>query len=500
MKKKRMIYNLLTGFLGQVITICLGFILPRLFMVNYGSEMNGMMSSVKEIYAYIALLELGIGAATIQSLYKPIAENNKLRINQILSATSIYYKKIGMGYLICIIAISIGYPLIITTDIPYTTIVFIFFTTGIGNVVNFWVQGKYKLLLMAEGKYYITFTVMTLVAILNDIIKIILIYLGYDIISVQIAYCIISLIPMLYYTFYIRWKYKWLDLKVEPDYEAIRQKDAVMIHKLSNLVFNNTDVLILTMFCGLKVVSVYVLYNTIFSIVEKFLNTINNSVSATLGQMYQTNKDEYVKYLNVYELVFVYISVVASTVLYFIVNPFITIYTKGITDINYIVSYLPLLFTIYKMSMWIRIPVTNTIAYAGHYKQTQNKALLESVLNIVISVICVNFVGIQGILIGSIVATIYGGVYSIAYSNTNLLKNNKINTTKLYIITYVSFFLMINLFSVQDIVMSYKMLIILSIKYGLICSLLYGVIYILTNLKIIKFIMIKKHVSINEIA
>lgn len=93
MKAKRSLLNLGFGLTSQVITIILGFFIPRLIMVNYGSEANGLIASIVQIISYFALLEAGVGAASLQALYKPIASNDRGHINSILAATSRYYKK-----------------------------------------------------------------------------------------------------------------------------------------------------------------------------------------------------------------------------------------------------------------------------------------------------------------------------------------------------------------------------------------------------------------------
>ena len=69
---KKSSYNLIFGFLGQFVTIAFGILLPRLVLVEYGSEVNGLLNSVTQIFAYFALLEAGIGGVTLQSLYKTV--------------------------------------------------------------------------------------------------------------------------------------------------------------------------------------------------------------------------------------------------------------------------------------------------------------------------------------------------------------------------------------------------------------------------------------------
>ena len=131
MKRKKILYNLIVGVFGQVITILLGLILPKFFITSFGSEVNGLVASVTQIYVYINLLEAGVGTATLQALYKPISNDNKDEINSILSATSNYYKKTGILYFLAVILFSISFPFIFKTNIDKLTIFLIVLFSGL---------------------------------------------------------------------------------------------------------------------------------------------------------------------------------------------------------------------------------------------------------------------------------------------------------------------------------------------------------------------------------
>lgn len=72
MNRKKFIRNIGTGFVGQLIIIILGLIVPRIMITSYGSDKNGLLSTISQIFAYMALLEAGIGQAARNALYKPI--------------------------------------------------------------------------------------------------------------------------------------------------------------------------------------------------------------------------------------------------------------------------------------------------------------------------------------------------------------------------------------------------------------------------------------------
>ena len=139
---KRGVKNIIWGVLGQLITIALGIVVPRLVLTSFGSEINGLLNSITQIFAYFTLIEAGIGATTTQALYKPTAEQDRDGVNGILSATSRYYKRVAVFYLIAVIAFAVIYPFTVKSSLPKSWIFLIIILNGLGSVINFWVQGK----------------------------------------------------------------------------------------------------------------------------------------------------------------------------------------------------------------------------------------------------------------------------------------------------------------------------------------------------------------------
>ncbi len=440
MRFRRSAYNLIVGVLCQLVILALGLVIPRLFLVNFGSETNGLITSINDIFVYIALLEAGIGAATVQALYKPIVNGDKNKINEILSATSFYYKRTGVIYFIVLLLFAFVYPLMLDTSIDYKTVVLVIFFTGIGNVINFFFQGKYKQLLLAEGKAYIITIISSAANIIASVSKIVLILSGFDIVAVQTVYFVLSMFQMAFFEAYIRRNYKWLNLKATPDYGAISQKNAVLVHQISGIVFKNTDVVILSLVYDLKMASVYIMYNLIFNVMENFITTINDSVVAALGQEYNRDKNSYAKLYDFYELGYFAMCFIICTVVYAIIIPFMRLYTAGVTDINYFIDYLPLAFVIMKFLNWCRTPSAYTINFAGKFIETRKKALTEAVINIAVSLVLVKPLGIFGVVAGSAAAFLYSAVYSIWYVNAKLIDLNYKKTVFRWVVFIAAFF------------------------------------------------------------
>ena len=442
MKAKRSFYNLIFAFGSQIVLIAMGLVIPRLFLVNFGSEVNGLMSSINQIFVYIGLLEAGVGTASIQALYPRVSENDKEGMNGILAATSEYYKKTGIFYCLAVIVFAIIYPFYITTNLSKITVSAIILLTGMSGVISYFFQGKFKLLLTAEGKLYIITIISTIINVLISLVKIILLFLGCNIVLIQVSFFIINVLQMIIIWIYIKRNYKWIDLTCKPNYAAISQKSSVLVHQVSGMIFNNSDVLVLTVFCGLKVVSVYVMYNMMFEMINTAIGNINNSIVFVFGLSYHEDKNKYIKLYDSYELYYMSIVFALYSIAYILILPFMKLYTAGITDINYIDFWLPVLFVSLKLLVCARTPGLNAINVAGHFKKTQYRSIIESTINILASIIFVKFYGIYGVLMGTIVALLYRTNDIIIYANMRILKRSPWKTYKRWFID-VSVFLII---------------------------------------------------------
>ena len=110
-KDNRIKYNLVSGIVYQVVLIVLSFLLPRLYLENFGSEVNGVLSTIKQIFTYMCLLEAGIGTASIQAFYKPLSEGKWDDVGCILKATDLSYRKSSMLLLVFLISGALLIPL-----------------------------------------------------------------------------------------------------------------------------------------------------------------------------------------------------------------------------------------------------------------------------------------------------------------------------------------------------------------------------------------------------
>ena len=442
-KKNFVVSNIISNLLYQVVVIAMGLIIPRLYLENFGSEVNGLVSTVKQVFTYLMLLEAGVGLASQQALYKPIATDDKEKINGILSATKVHYNKTGCLYAIITTVFAIGYPFVISTELPKSWCFLIVLFYGLPAIISFFVQGKYRILLEGMGKGYVMTTFSTIMVLVNSVLKILLLIFTNNLLLVQSLYCLEHILQMILVLWYVKKNFPWVKLNVKPDFKAISQKNSVLIHQISGVIFNNTDAILISVFCGFKAVSVYMIYLMFFQYLDTVITSVTTGFTYKLGQIYQTEKERFKRYFDAYEAVFITAIFIIFTLMATFLLPIITLYTKGITDIDYYNPMLLVLFVIMKLLTNSKIPCNDVINFEGMFEATKHHAIIEAILNITISVIAIKIWGITGGIIGTVAALLYRGNMMIYYANRKILDRNIMKTYRKYIVNFALFFVII---------------------------------------------------------
>lgn len=445
MKYRNGILSAVFGIVQQLLTLIFGLIVPRLFIKTMGSEVNGLLGSLSNVYSYLALVEAGVGTVAIQALYGTVGRKDNLGTSQIMSAVGKYYNKAGFIYLLGVIAISVIYPLTVATTVPKMTVFLLAVLNGMGGVINFWVHGKYMVLLQAEGKKYLMSIVTMVVYVVQNVTKIVLLNLGFDVILIHVGYFVISLCQMSFYFLYIKRNYKWLDMKAEPNRKALEQSSAVFVQQITSMICGNTDILVLTYVAmDLKAVSVYNVYFMIYTAIERLFANVFGSFHYLLGQKYNVDKEHYMPIHDRYESISMAGAFALYTITYVLTAPFIRIYTNGIHDAAYVDQFLPLLFTLPHLMASSREACARVINFAGHFRQMQWRGIVEGIINIVCSILLVPKLGIHGVLIGTVIALFYRTNDAIIYANKKVLGRSIWHTYRKYVL-YLAVFAVLGL-------------------------------------------------------
>ena len=334
---------------------------------------------------------------------------------------------------------AVVYSLGVKTEIPQFTVFLIIIFYGVPCTISFFVQGKYRILLEVEGKGYVLTNFATVMHLVNNIIKVILFLYTKNLILIQAIYCIEPILQMLLVVHYIHKHFPWLNTKAEPDHKAISQKNSVLVHQISGVIFNNTNAILISIFCGFKAVSVYAIYSMFFQYIDTMITSISLGFSFRMGQLFQIDRNKFKQYFEVYEAVYIMAIFVIFTLAAAFLLPVIKLYTSGIEDINYIEPVLLILFVIMKLLTNSKLPCNEVINFAGVFKETKSHAIIEVIINLAVSVVAIQFWGIRGGIIGTIAALMFRGNIMIYYANKKILGRSSL-------ITYRRFFVNIILF------------------------------------------------------
>ena len=383
-KNKRVVLNIISGLSYQIAIAVFGLIIPRLYLVSFGSDVNGLNSTIKNIFAYLALLEAGVGLSAQYALYGPVAEGKTDDINAILSATRRFYLKSSVIYTVLTVAFALIYPLIIKTSLSYFTVCVIILLYGIPGIILFSLRGKYNAFLEVEGKRYIISWLSTITFILSNVLRLAFLMISENLLLIQATYCLPSVIQVLFVILYVRKHYDWIDWKAKPDYSALSQKGSVLVHQISNCIFSNTDTIIISFMCGMNYASVYAIYSLFFANFQKIVTSFSNGLTFKFGQMYQIEKKRFDREFSQYESVFYMFLFWAYTVITAFLMPIIRLYTGGVADAEiYDNVWILILFAMWTVMSGIEIPLIQLQSIAGKFDDTRNQALIEMMINIV---------------------------------------------------------------------------------------------------------------------
>lgn len=496
MKKKSKItstiINTIVNFIYQIINILVNLIVPPLLINKFGSTINGLVSSIKQVVNYVQLVGAGISESTVVSLYKPINNNDEKKISAIYNACSYAFNKSGIFFSFLSIIVSFIYPLfILKENLNYFTVVFLVLALCISGASEFFVVGKYRALLTADQKLYVINIAQIIGSIMSTVTIMLTIKLNLNIVIVELIASFTYILRIFILTIYVNRKYKFLDDSIKRDMNAISRRKDATIHQLASLIMFGSQTLFITKFCGLAEASVYAVYNLIFTGLNTVLSTISSAMLPGVGSIMASNqKDKLDIVYNIYELIFFILTFTFFSVTFIMIPSFINIYIGAVADINYIRNDLIILFIISGILNCIRTPAATLINGGGYYKETKNRAIIEMVICIVMQFLLVHKLQVSGILIGTIMAYLYRTIDVLIYSHKKILLKSVLDSFK-RIIGNTILMIMIIFFTKYNLIINVNNYIswgIFSTITFIICFMIYFVFNYFTNIKMIQYL------------
>lgn len=420
--KKKLILNTFISIILQVTTVICGFIIPRLMLEHYGSEVNGLTQSIAQFLGIITFLEMGVGQVIQSSLYEPISVGDNKKVSQILKSGSKYFQKIAVVLLIYIAVLCLIYPYFFESNFDRTYIVALIIAMGVNSLAQYYFGLIDRIFLNADQRGYIQFVTQIIANVINVTVIAYLICGGHSIHTVKWVSAAVFLLGPVIIRCYISKNYV-IDRKIKYDEEPVKQKWNGIAQHISNVVLEGTDIIILTVFSSLTNVSVYSVYIMVISGVRQLYTSATLGVQSMMGTLWaNSDRDKLNKVFKNVEIILHFTVVFLFTCIAILIVPFIKVYTLGISDCDYVQPAFALVITVAYAIRSLRTPYNILVLAGGHYKQTQNCHIVAAILNIVISIIAVSMWGLIGIAIGTLAAFTYQTLWIMIYNTKNLLK------------------------------------------------------------------------------
>ncbi len=438
-RTKKFAYNSITTALQQLTVMLVGFVVPRIMLQYYGSEINGLSSSINQFITYFNLVEAGLSGAAVYALYKPLADNNITEISSVVSAAKKFYKQAGCIFLALIILLSIIYPAFISTSaLDKISTGLLVLVLGFSGCMEFFTLAKYRALLTADQKTYVISLATIVQTLMNAVIIILFAKYQYNIVILrgiaQLAIISRSVILWLY----CRKHYPDINYNEKPNIKTLDKRWSALFLQVLNVIQQSTPVMIMTLLLrDLKAISVYTVCNIPISGINGILGIFKSGLAAGFGELIA--KKEIVTLQRAYqefELAFYAIISFIYSVALVMMQPFVNIYTDGITDTVYNRPVLCILMVIWGLMYNLKTPQGMLVISAGLYKETQWRTAVQGVIGLIAG-IGFSFVwGIEGIVLGIIVSDIYRNIDLLFYIPKYVTKLSYTHTLKRWSIVF----------------------------------------------------------------
>lgn len=417
-RKKNVSSGIIMGLVNNVLSIILPFASRTIIIYKLGTEYVGLGSLFTSILQVLSLSELGFGTAIGYLLYKPIAENDRNKVNAILKFYRNIYRIIGSVITIISIVLLPFLKYLIAGDVPIGINIYILYAIYVLNTVVSYMFFSYKkILLSANQRYDIEVTISSVVLIIQYIIQIFLLlffsnyYLYVLVLPLMTIIgniiCFIS-VNKLFPGFECRGKLETNEIR-----EILKNTGGAFFSKIGSTVYLSADNIVISAFLGLHVLGVYNNYYYVIASLIAVFAVIHNSLRPVIGNMIVTENRNKV-WLNFKRINYLYmlITIVCCSCCLVLFQDFEYIWCGK----NNLLSYeIVVLLVVYLF-------VGRTSAILGVYQEAagimwQGKfiPLISAIANLSINIILVNTIGLMGVLISSIICYAFINLPGYAY-------------------------------------------------------------------------------------
>ncbi len=407
--------NIVFGQAGNFITQILNFVLRTVFIRHLGDTLNGVNGLYTSILSVLSMAELGIGTAMNYSLYRPVAQGNIEKVKSYMLLYKKAYRVIGVVIAAAGLAVSPFLPYLVrqpegvgTRDLTLYYFIFLFNT-----VSTYFVAYKYSLV-NAEQKNYIQTNILTATKMITVSLQIIVILTTGNYYVYLLTAAAVELLQKIFVSNYLDRRYPYLKekqverLSKEETGEIVTKTKALVCHKVGDVARLQTDSMIISGFINVTVSGFVDNYNLVLNSIANVVNIIFNSVLSSFGNLFATeSREKQYQIFKVYRFAACWIYGFTAIGFSILLTPFVQIWQGSERTLAFSVVICILIDYYLKGD---RIVLSNFKTAAGVFEQDKYLALIQGVVNLIISVALVQKIGLMGVYIGTIVSGLIANV------------------------------------------------------------------------------------------
>lgn len=401
--------NILTSSGAQFLSIFLKFITRTVFIQTLGVQYLGITGLFTNILSVLALAELGVGSAITFNLYKPIAKNDKNHIIVLMNFYKMAYRVIAAVIAMMGFSLIPFLPILIKDDLSFINVELIFIIYLLQSVTSYlFFAYKSSIIKVNQKDYIVTFITSTFTFI-NSLaqILILLIYPNFTLyVSVTV---LINIIQNIYIAKKADKMFPFINDKTSQSISKTERKEilkncyAIFLYKINGVILKATDNIVLSTYIGLSIVGIYSNYLLIVNTVKMLLDKLYDGLKASIGNLHASDNLEHEHFIfRVVNYFTFFIYGLASIGTFVCSNVFISVW---IGDKFVLSQAFPLLLAIEIYILGLQKFLSTFRTSMGLFQQAKYRPLIGSILNIIISIALVSYIGIYGVLIGTIISS-----------------------------------------------------------------------------------------------
>ena len=405
--------NIIFGVMLKVFSLLIPFVLRTVMIYTLGVQYLGLSSLFTSVLSVLNLAELGVGSAMVYSMYKPIAENDEKTICALMGLYRRYYRIIGIVILTVGLILLPFIPKLIKGTVPEDINIYILYLMNLGStVLSYWLFAYRTCLLSAHQRTDINSKVTLVVDIVQYACQFAVLYLfrsyywylSVVLVCLAVANIIRAIITKKMYPAYSPKG----ELSKQITADINRKVRDVFTAKVGRVVLNSVDSIVISAFLGLTVLAIYNNYYFIMSSIIGVMGIVYSAVVAGIGNSFVTETPEK-NYRDMKRMLFLVSWISTFCVACFLVlyQPFMRIWVGEELMFN---NSIVVLFCLYFFVHQICTLLETFKDGAGIWHEDRFRPLITALVNLVINIVLVQFVGIYGILLSTIISLVLVGL------------------------------------------------------------------------------------------